>query len=43
MTVPSCSIFERIYSFLAPRRRWLFVATLLTVAVAALVSGRLRI
>ena len=43
MTVPSFSFFERLHRYLAGRRRTLFAATLLVVALSALASWRLHI
>ncbi|UFS69364.1 MMPL family transporter [Geomonas sp. RF6] len=43
MPVPSCTIFERLYRFLATRRRALFGTTILLVILATLASTRLHI
>src|SRR5512140_3323006 len=43
MTVPSFTLFERLYRRLSGRRRLLFAATLLVVALSALASSRLQI
>jgi len=43
MTVPSFTIFERLHRYLSLRRRILFGATLLIVALSAIASGRLSI
>jgi uncharacterized protein len=43
MTVPSFTTFERLYRYFSSRRRILFGATLLVVALSALASGRLSI
>ena len=43
MTAPSFAWFERLYRYLSGRRRMLFGATLLLVALCALASRRLQI
>ncbi len=43
MTVPSFALFERLYRFLSSRRKLLFAATLLVVALSVLATSRLRI
>lgn len=43
MAVPAYRIFERLYSFFLKRRRLLFAATLIAVALASLASSRVRI
>jgi uncharacterized protein len=43
MTVPSFTIFERLYRYLAGHRKALFAATLLIVLLSILASGRLKI
>ncbi len=43
MPVPSFTLFERLYRFLSSRRKLLFSATLLVVALSALASSKLKI
>lgn len=43
MVVPSFTLFERIYRFLSKRRKLLFFATLLVVALSVFASSKLKI
>ena len=43
MTVPSFTLFERLYRYFSARRRLLFGATLLVIALSLFATSRLRI